>query len=155
MTWSFYLLNGDLSINGPGGFAIVTGTQKLIQDLKNWLLEPQGTDPLHLDYGSTIDGGIINGAPVDSLVGQTLTDVVLMDIQAEIQRVLVAYQQQQLDRLYNEQSLYDGKNTFTSGELLYAINSISVTQNGDTAVASVSITTTDGQNLTFNQPVTG
>ena len=66
MTWSLAVVNGDLSFAGPGGYATVSGQNKLIQDLKNWLLEPRGTDPIHPGYGCTLDGGMLpDGTFVD------------------------------------------------------------------------------------------
>lgn len=155
MTWSFQVKNGDLNFAGPGGFATVTGQQKLIQDLKNWLLTPRGTDPLHPDFGAILDGGINpDGSDADPIIGDVITAATLVLIESEVRRVLGAYQQQQLDRLNREVILYSGKNTFSMGEVLVAITNVTCTQIGDTVLVSCSIQTGDGSSLTFSQPLT-
>ena len=154
MTWSLRLSSGDLSISGPGGYGTVTGTNKLIQDLRNWILEPRGSDPSSPDYGSTIDGGALpDGSWVEPAIGGLATPEQLMTIEAEIRRILAAYQQQQADRINQEVILYAGKNTYGSGEILSAINDVQATQILTTLFVTVSITTADGDNLTFTQPL--
>lgn len=154
MTWSFHTKNGDLNFAGPGGFATVTGQQKLIQDLKNWLLEPRGTDALHPDYGAVLDGGLLpDGSEAESLIGSQLTSEALVLVESEIRRVLAAYQQQQLDRLTRESALYGGKNTFSAGEILVAVQAVNVQQVADTVFVTVTIQTGDGDQISFTQPL--
>ena len=154
MTYSLHIKNGDLNLGGPGGFAIVTGSQKLVQDLKNWLLEPRGTDPSHPEYGSVIDGGILpDGSVISSSIGSTIDDERLLEIETELRRVLLAYQQQQLDRLQAESIQYNGKNTFSPGEILYSVQSVDVSRFGNTVIARITILTSAGQQITFTQPV--
>ncbi len=153
MSWSFHIKNGDLNLSGPGGFAVVTGTQKLIQDIKNWLLEPRGTDPINPGFGSILDGGSLpDGSQSDSMLG-TVSRESLIGIESEIRRILSAYQQQQLLRLQRETIQLDGKNTFAAGEILASVNEVTVDQIGDIAVARIFITTQSGQPLSFSQPV--
>lgn len=155
MTWSFHTRNGDLNLGGSGGgFATVTGQQKLVQDLKNWLLEPRGTDPLHPDFGAVLDGGLLpDGSFADSIIGNELTSEALLLIESEVRRVLAAYQQQQLDRLTRETTLYGGKNTFAMGEILTAVQSVRLQQASDTVLVTVTIQTGDGNTITFSQPL--
>ena len=155
MSWSFYIRNGDLSLAGPGGFATVQGQQKLIQDLKNWLLYPRRTDPMHPDYGSILAGGTLpDGSPAGSMIGDLMTSEALVEIESETRRILQAYQQQQLDRLTNESALYGGKNTFSAGEILASVLNVTTQQIADTVIVICSIQTADGSQLTFSQPVT-
>lgn len=134
----------------------MTGTQKLVQDLRNWILEPRGTDPEHPEYGSVLDGGTLpDGTVMDSPVGSILDTTVLMNMESEIRRILTAYQQQQLDRLQRESALYNGKNTFAPGEILYSVDKVDVQQYIDVAIATVTITTSSGQTVPFNVPITG
>lgn len=152
MSWSFKINNGDLDFSGPGGFAVVRGQQKLVQDLKHWLLEPRGTDPFHPDYGSTLDGGYFpDGSEVPSAIGGIFTGEDLLKIEAEIRRVLNSYRNQQVDRMNRESMKYGGRNTFSRGEILLTINAVNVSQLGDTALANISITTADGDEITFQQ----
>jgi len=155
MTWSFQVYNGDLNISGPGGFATVTGQQKLIQDLKDWLLTPRGTDPFHPDFGSSLDGGVMpDGTVIEAAIGSLITAESMTSIESEVRRVLNAYQQQQLNRIAREAPLYAGQNTFSAGEILQSVNDVNVTQVGPTLLVAVSITTGDGSALTFSQAVT-
>lgn len=156
MTWSFHTKNGDLNLGGAGGgFATVTGQQKLVQDLKNWLLEPRGTDPLHPDFGAVLDGGLLpDGSIADSLIGTQLTNEALVLIESEVRRVLASYQQQQLDRLTRENTLYGGKNTFSAGEVLVGVTGVTLQQVSDTVLVTVSIQTGDGDSISFTQPLT-
>lgn len=156
MTYSLNIRGGDLSLGGPGGLSTITGTEKLIQDLKCWILEPMGTDPLHPDYGSMLDGGNVPGSGVQAgLIGTTLDNVALLKVEAEVKRILTLYQQQQINRIQIEQSIYNGKNTYTFGEVLFSIDSVIATQFKDTVIVNVSIRTANGQTLTFSQPLGG
>lgn len=152
MTWSLAVVNGDLSFAGPGGYATVSGQNKLLQDLRNWILEPRGTDPVHPDYGCTLDGRILpDGTPVDPVIGDLITSENMITIQSEVRRVLAAYQQQQLDRITTEAALYGGKNTFSAGEILASIVDVVVTQVNDTVFVQCVIQTADGDQLSFTQ----
>jgi hypothetical protein len=153
MSWSFHLMNGDLNTS-LNGYGVVTGTQKLIQDLKNWILEPRGSDPNHIDYGSTIDGVVTpNGAFAETNIGAEINQERLMDVEAELRRVLAAYQQQQIDRGRQDAMNFGGKNTFSAGEILYKIIDVEVRAIQDTVLARISIQTDAGQILNFVQPV--
>ena len=154
MTWSLQIKNGDLSFAGPGGFAAVAGTAKLVQDLKHWLLEPRGSDPFHPGYGSSLDGGqLSDGSVIASSLGNLFTREDLLSIEAEIRRVLSAYQLTQSQRLDRETIQYGGKNTFSAGEILQTVTDVDVRQLGDTAVVKISLATANGDLLTFTQPL--
>lgn len=154
MTWSLNISGGDLSLGGPGGLSTVTSTDKLIQDLKCWLLEAIGTDPMHPDYGSTLDGGQLPGGVFqDGMIGGSIDAGTMLQVEAEVRRVMTAYQQQQTTRITMEQNLYQGKNTYTWGEILYSVNSVSTTSSLDTIIVNCQVTTANGNTLTFSQPV--
>jgi hypothetical protein len=154
MSWSFQIKNGDLTFAGPGGFATVSGTNKLVQDLRHWLLEPRGTDPMHPEYGSTLDGGeLADGTIVASTIGGLFTTDDILAIESEIRRILNAYQLIQAQRIGRETIQFAGKNTFSAGEVLRTINDVKVEQMGDTAVVTIEITTANGDNLQFAQPL--
>lgn len=156
MTYSLNIRGGDLSLGGPGGLSTVTSTDKLIQDLKCWLLERIGTDPLHPDYGSTLDGGGVPGGPqMNGLLGNAIDQVTILQVEAEVRRILDLYRQQQINRIQIEQTLYNGKNTYTFGEILFAVDSVNATQFKDTIIVNVAIRTANGQSITFSQPVGG
>jgi len=154
MTWSFKVRNGDLTFAGPGGFASVTGQNKLVQDLRHWLLEPRGTDALHPEWGSVLDGGqVSDGVMVPSPIGGLFSDEELLQVEGEIRRVLNAYQLQQAQRLGRENIQYGGKNTYSLGEILRTVDDVDVRQLGTTAVVTVSITTANGDMMSFTQPL--
>lgn len=156
MTYSLNVKGGDLSLGGPGGLSVVTGTDKLIQDLKCWLLEPMGTDPIHPDYGSILDGGSLPGSGrMAGLIGTEIDSTSILKVEAEVRRILTAYQQQQIDRIRIERTIYNGKNTYNFGEILYSVDSVSARQFKDTIIVNVSIRTASGQQLTFSQPLGG
>ncbi|MEM3008430.1 MAG: hypothetical protein QXU32_01730 [Nitrososphaerales archaeon] len=152
MSWSFKITNGDLDFSGPDGFATVTGTAKLIQDLKHWLLEPLGSDPFHPDYGSALNGGVFpDGRAVPSAIGGLINGESLTRIEAEVRRVLNAYRQMQVSKMQAEAMLYGGRNTLGVGEILFSINDVKVKQYGDTVLVNCVITTADGNQVTFQQ----
>lgn len=154
MSYSFHIKNGDLNLGGPGGLATVTGSQKVVQDLKHWILEQRGTDPMHPEYGSTLDGEMLpDGNFQDSFIGTTIDAFQILNIEAELRRVLAAYQQQQLERLRFETQAYNGKHTFAPGEIVSSIDDVVVQQFGDILVAKISITVSNGQSFVFAQPV--
>jgi hypothetical protein len=154
MTWSLQIRNGDLALNGPGGFQQVSGMQKLIQDLRDWMLEPQGTDPVHPDYGSNLDGGTNpDGSLIETHIGSVIDRERLLDIESELRRILASYQQQQLARLQFETVQFGGKNTFSQAEILASVNEVAVEQFGDVILARISVTAQDGSSITFVQPV--
>lgn len=155
MTWSFLIRNGDLSFAGPGGFATVTGQGKLIQDLRHWLLEPRGSDPMHHEYGSTLDGGTLaDGTVVPSSIGGVFSGYHLLLIENEVRRILSAYQTVQAARIKRDNLRFGGKNTMTTGEILRRVDDVVVTQLGDTAVVNIRITTGNGDSIGFSQPLT-
>jgi len=154
MSWSFQIRNGDLNWGGPGGFATVSGRQKLIQDLRNWLTEPRGTDSFHPDYGSVLDGGIgPTGTEVDYLIGNVVSEEGMMQIEAEVRRILAAYQQQQSDRLNNDIIKYSGKNTFGLDEILLQVEDVTVENYQDVVLVTVTLLTGSGNQISFTSPV--
>ena len=154
MTWSLAVSAGDFSLGGPGGFATVQDSAKLLQDLRHWLLEPRGTDPSNPDYGSSLDGGLLpDGSYEDTGLGNEISDETLLNLEAEIQRVLLAYQAQQQARLASETISLQGKNSFGVNELLTRIENIDITQVNTMVVVTVTIQTSSGDILTVTQPI--
>ena len=74
MSYSLQLKAGDLSPSG-GQIATVQGVQKTVQDLRVALLEPEGSDPLHPDFGSLLNGGIdSNGNTQPGVIGPVISN---------------------------------------------------------------------------------
>ncbi len=149
MSWSLKIRNGDLAIDG-GTYGTVTGPEKLVQDLRCWILEEQGNDVMHPDYGSLIQGGMSpSGVPVPSPLGNTFSAEDLLRIESEVRRVIMAYQAQQRDRISVDTVRYNGKNTMSPGEILLSIKNISIIQNIDTALCYVTLVTGNGDVVSF------
>lgn len=154
MTWSLNIRGGDINLAGQNGMDIVTGGDKLIQDLRCAFLEEMGTDPMHPDYGTLIDGGRLpDGTVVPSNFGEVINSTVIAKVEAEIRRVLEAYQRQQIRRLQEENERYNGQNSFSSGEILYEIEDVEIRQIRSTLIVRVGIRTGEGRTFNIVQPV--
>jgi hypothetical protein len=143
MSWSLQLSNGDLSF-GSSGLNTVSGAQKLVQDLGCDILEPMGTDPMHPEFGSIIDGSVdANGNYQPGLIGQTNDPQIDTQVGSEIQRICLNYQQSQVARNRADIAVY-GKSTLTADEALLALLGVSVTQVQDQALVTANIQTGAG-----------
>lgn len=152
MSKSLALENGDLAIFGRG-YAVVEGSAKLAQDLRLWVLERIGSDPATPTYGSSLDGGTINGVEVPSLVGQQMTNSNVLTIQSIVSNLLQQYQQGQLTKMQAEIVQYGGKTTLSNDEVIYTVDGVSATALGTTVVVQASITTLSGQTLLLTIPL--
>lgn len=133
---------------------MVTGTQKVFQDLKHWLLEPRGNDVMHPEYGSTLDGGINpDGTVVGTHIGELIDRERLMDIEAEIRRIIFAYMQQQVERVRRESIELRGKNTLSFGEIVASLDRLDVLPIHDVVLARVMLRAQGGQLVNLLQPV--
>jgi hypothetical protein len=122
---SLKVVNGDLSITA-GKFDIVSGTDKLTQDLTLWLTERYRDDRFHPTYGSILDGyigGVINAN--DTIVR----------VQSEVLRVLSNYQQIQ------QAAFRATPNKFQPSELLQSVNGVDVSLSYDKVIVLIRITT--------------
>ncbi len=90
---------------------------------------------------------------VESNIGTIIDKTRLLALESEVRRVLYAYQQQQMDRLYADQQQLGGKNTFSAGEILYDVENVQLSQIQDVVVIAVSIRTSDGTLLNVTTPV--
>lgn len=150
MSWSLRVSNGDLALDG-GKLGVVSGSNKLLQDLRHYILERMGTDPLHPSYGSLLDGGTRpNGQEVPSPLGRTDWNVVALEIESEIRRIAANYQSRQVERAKADR-LYYGKSTLDQGEILAAVQAVRFKQSLDALNVYVVIETGDFQlrNLTI------
>lgn len=125
MSVSLKVVNGDLSITA-GRFDLVSGVDKLTQDLTLWLVERYRDDRFHPTYGSILDGyigGVINA------------EETIVRVQSETLRVLSNYQQIQMARFKES----PGK--FQPSELLQIVNGVDVSLSYDKVIVLVRITT--------------
>jgi hypothetical protein len=154
MTTSFKIVNGDLSIGNSRSFETVSGQDKLLQDLKLWVLERMGTDPLTPGYGSRLDGGVENGRLLPSYIGRIMSERTIAEIKAEVTDLLTRYQTDQYNKLRTENLRYGGNNTFDAGEIIATVNSIKVViPTPDLIAVQVSLTTMAQTNINLTIPL--
>lgn len=152
MSWSLALRNGDLALGGTQ-LATVTGSQKLVQDLRCALLEPMGTDPVHPSFGSLIDGGRrADGTVVPSPLGGNNWSRIALQIETEIRRIADEHRQRQLTRAQSDQMIY-GRPTLDAGELLIEIVNIAMTQIQTTLLIQVTLQVGDETQHTIVIPI--
>jgi phage baseplate assembly protein W len=153
MSKSLALVNGDLVISNRS-LKTLRGKDKLFQDLSLYLLEKVGTDSMTPTYGSTLDGGYLDGQEIPPFIGRTLNPLVEGQIQAEVYRVVLSYQLGQLDKIKSEASIYQGKNTLDPDEVIQSIDSITTTTVGTTVVVNIQVTTMSASQVSLILPIT-
>ena len=153
MSKSFQIVNGDLALGERRSYAVVSGKQKLLQDLKLWVLERIGTDPSTPTYGSRLDGGIIDGQEIPSYIGEVMTAANIAGIRTELINLITAFQQVQYEKIRTETLMFNGKNTLEEGEVLDTIDSVDVRAVGDRVLAQVRITSLAGESFKLTIPL--
>ena len=128
---------------------MVQGRDKLAQDLTLWLLEPLGTGYSTPAFGSTLNSVVTRdarGRQEGRFIGQAPIDSLVVEVEAEIDRVLNLYQQDQVQKIRQAKSegrLY----LYSKREILNSIDDISSRTDRDVAIVSVGITTGANQDL--------
>lgn len=133
MSYSLALSGGDLVQQGST-LAVVHGVEKLKQDLQLWVLERWGGDRFHPGMGSVLQdmiGGVIDGSTA-------------FKIRKELERVLDNYQRVQWDAFRDNPRLY------STTELLFAIDDISISVGFDVITAVVKVRTAAGEAAAIN-----
>ena len=152
MSWSLKLRNGDLVTDGAK-LDQVTGAAKLVQDLRCAILEKRGTDDLHRDFGSLIDGGYDDkGNWVDSTIGEIDIDFAVLQIESDLRRIMAMHQQKQVARSKRDRQTY-GQSTLDNDEHLYAVEGVDFTQAQDKLMVNVLIQTGTGQQFNIAVPL--
>lgn len=151
MSNNFRIQKGDLVVGSGRMYERVAGLEKLQQDLELWLLERIGTDPSTPTYGSSLDGGIIDGEPFPSYIGQLSNDSRVREIEAEVRRVLELYQETQINKMQLEMAQF-GKHTLAADEILATIDDIQSAAMADTIIVKVIISTASTQQLSVIVP---
>jgi len=152
MSWSFDIKAGDLTfVSSKSGAAIVTGKNKTFQDLKNGLLEPMGTDTMHPEYGSLLDGGTLpDGTPIDSYIGKDSLSV--YKIEEEIVRVVQSFIDKQNTRVNSDIATF-GRSTVSDSEIIESIGSITNKRFNTKLVMQVNLVMRNGNTVSITQPV--
>ena len=136
MSYSLAIANGDLVQQGST-LAIVSGIDKLKQDLQLWVLERFGGDRFHPDMGSILQ----------DMIGGRITSSTVTRISNELWRVLDNYQRMQF------KALKEDPQSFSMAEILYSVDDISVQVSADTITAVVRVRSADSSaaSIVFNQ----
>jgi hypothetical protein len=143
MSWSLQISQGDFTY-GAKGLNLATGGTKLVQDLTCAVLEPMGDDNLHPNYGSVLEGGVnSSGSIYNGYIGSPNNGATAALVNAEIQRLVQAYQAAQLARNQADLNTY-GMSTLSVGEALLGVNSINITQVETAMAVDVSLNTGSG-----------
>lgn len=138
MSWSLKVSNGDLS-PAPASLDSVSGAQKLVQDLRLWILERMGTDNLHPRFGSLIDGGTTpEGNELPGVIGSESFAEGRAFVESEIRRICREYQMQQLARVKQDRVTL-GRATLTPAEVLRDVTSIDFSQYEDALLVNVTL----------------
>lgn len=146
MTWSLRISNGDFVVTSAH-LGTVTAQQKLLQDFRCAILEQMGTDNLHPDYGSLIDGGInSSGEVVSGVIGNINVDEVTMIIESEISRIARYMQRAQLARAKSDKLTY-GRATLVPQEVLLSLNGITFEQREDLLNVTILLTAANDENF--------
>lgn len=152
MSWSLEIAGGDLNLlSSSSGMGIVTGKSKTFQDLKHALLEAMGTDPMHPEYGSLLDGGRLpDGTIVQSFVGSESLST--SRVEEEVLRVVKAFIKNQQDRINLDISSL-GKTTISDAEIIDSVSGIESTVFDTKMVVKLSLRMRDGNGVTITQPL--
>ncbi len=86
-TWK--IKNGDIATDSVGRVEEITGANKVVQDLRSWLLNDTGYNRNHPEMGTDLD----------DFVGQVVTPRTLSDIRTTVREALNTYMDQQMDDL--------------------------------------------------------
>jgi len=122
MTYSLLVQDGDLAVLGSE-CQIVTGNDKLRQDLTLWLTIAVGSNRFHPTFGSALQ----------SYIGSTITSATQANAYNEVLRVLTNYQ----SLVYN---LFTANpNIFSLSELPYSIDAVNVSISYDKVNATVKV----------------
>lgn len=127
MSFSLAIADGDLQIKGSS-IGIVSGLDKLYQDLSIWMRERYRSDRFHLTYGSILD----------SYIGGVIMDSTAAEVRSEVMRVLQNYQSLQAKVVRSDPS------RLSADEILLNVDDISVRVQYDTVSVTILFTTAKG-----------
>ena len=134
---------GDIALNGDGNVKKVSGAERVKQELSHWLMEPLGTDPIYVNFGSTL---------WDS-VGGIASSEHISNVREEVSRVVsnyVAYQRRQI-----KEDMAMGQERFMRnwdvGDIVESVNEIDVKAVADTVYITVKLTLANGTGVTVIQ----
>lgn len=129
---------------------IVDRQNKLVQDIRLCLLEKMGTDNLHPSFGSLIEGGRTpDGDEVPGVIGESDLDLVILEVESEVTRIVRNYQRQQLTRA-KQDKLVRGRATLDPEEVILELGGIDFQQYQDSLRVTIHVVTgTDTVSVTL------
>lgn len=107
MSFSLAVADGDIALRGSN-VGLVSGVEKLQQDVSIWLRERYGSDRFQSNYGSVLD----------SFIGSVIDDRTSAMVQSEVMRVLRNYQQVQ------RRAIDTNPQRFSADEILLQVEDI-------------------------------
>jgi hypothetical protein len=111
-----------------------------------------GTDDMHPDFGSIIDGGTPPGQSFQQgVIGHQNNQEAAQFVSAEIQRITTQYQQRQASRNAADVASYS-KSTLSAGEALIAVQDVTIAQS-ETAMLVTATLQTGAGTSSINIPV--
>lgn len=128
MTRSLQVRQGDLALEG-GSFVLISGRNKLEQDLVHWLRTEFGSDRFHPTFGSTLE----------DFIGSVVGDENLALLESEVRRVLTNYQDLQLRRFL------ENRQRFTGEEILAEVDTVKVESSYDAVYVRIIVKNYKGQ----------
>jgi phage baseplate assembly protein W len=139
----FALVHGDLVLDGSGGYALLSGADRIRQDLSLALLEEYGSDRFHPKYGSV----------VKSYLGNVIDENLPQLVKAEVNRVVIAYIGLQQAEVLRD-STVDIAGRFNTSDVIRNITSIDVHAAYDTIYVAATLETLARETITITQQVT-
>jgi hypothetical protein len=153
MSWSLEIRNGDFALTGSN-LGTLKGSEKMLQDLRHYILERMGTDTAHPGYGSLIDGGVTpDGTVHRGVIGNPNFDFAQLEVEADIARIIREYQGRQLSRAKYDKMTY-GRATLTPDEVVLGVSSIRFEQVLDQLQVFVVIQNGQGREFDLNFDLT-
>lgn len=135
------LSGGDLVL-GPGGLQLIDGAAKIRQDIALALGEDYGGDPYHGGWGSVLQ----------RYIGAQITEDTPMLVQAEVNRILQQYIENQQARL-SAAAVNNTQHTITTAEIIKTVNAVDVAVSYDTVTVLIDLTTMAGQTMKISRTV--
>lgn len=144
---NFKLSDGDLVLGRSNNLDLVIEYEKLIQDLKNWLLEPYGTGFLTPNFGSFLEYPGNQG-----IVGRVIGPEAEMALREELDRIITLYRSAQQEKI--KLARYNNTlNIFSRKEILNRVKNIDIQVNGSRSDAynvKIDLETANGAEITMN-----
>ena len=132
MSYSLAIADGDLVQRGSR-LDVVSGVEKLRQDVYCWLTERYGGDRFHVNMGSILQ----------DFIGDIASESTRVEVQSEIFRVLQNYQAMQLRRFK------ENPERMSASELLVSVDDIMAALNYDTVQVAIKLRNGSDQSTTI------